>query len=99
MNCKIFGPYFVGAALLVIVLCACSGSPTGPKRIQADGVTYIACGGAVWIPAAKDTAGDDSAGTYDVVFTDPQGNKRELKRVRSLWVTNLPDDSPECKPH
>jgi hypothetical protein len=82
----------------VTALEACTSSATGPKRIEADGDTYIACGGAVWVPSAKDTPADNTPTTYDVLFTDLQGTKHELKHARGLRVTNLQANAPECIP-
>lgn len=88
---------YLGSAALcnLIVLAACTGAPAGPKRIEADGNIYIACSGAIWIPSAKDTAADNTPTTY-VFFKDPDGKNRELKRVRTLLPTKLPDSAPEC---
>jgi hypothetical protein len=77
---------------------ACASPHTGPKRIEADGTTYIACGGATWIPSAKDTPYDNTPRTYDVFFKNTEGADRELKHVRTLRVTDLPDGTPECGP-
>lgn len=75
---------------------SCGSPHNGPKRIEADGSTYIACRGATWIPSAKDTPGDNTPTTYDVFFKDLEGTNRELKHVRTLRVTDLPDSTPEC---
>ena len=68
----------------------------GPKRIEADGVTYVACQGALWLSHKSEVPNDNEPETFFVRFRDAQGVERELKRVRALRVTDLPLDAPEC---
>ena len=79
----------------VMTLSSCGPSRVGPKEIEADGVTYIACGGALWLENDK-IQRDNEPSTFQVLFKDAQGNNHELKMVRMLKVTDLPDDTPAC---
>jgi len=89
--------------LMSVAICAatslisCAAPRSGPKRIEADGVTYIACGGALWFENEGDWRNPD-ARSYEVVFTDAQGRRHDLKRVRMLTVRDLPSDSKDCTP-
>jgi hypothetical protein len=68
----------------------------GPKLIDADGVTYIACGGAIWM-RDEGNMKDPATMTYEVLFKDAQGADHHLTMVRVLKITDLPNDTPACK--
>jgi hypothetical protein len=87
--------FFAMAILAVVPVCACGSSNNGPKLIQADGVTYTACGGALWVPDETAPTSVDSK-TYEVLFEDADGTKHQLQRVRNLRITDLPSDTPAC---
>jgi hypothetical protein len=78
------------------LLCACRPPKTGPKLIEADGITYTACGGALWVEDGKVNVRDIDSRSYEVLFTDGRGITHKLKRVRKLKVTDLPSDIPAC---
>jgi hypothetical protein len=77
-------------------LASCGSAHNGPKLIQADGVNYTACNGAIWSSNSNDLR-DPSLKTYTVIFKDAQGVEHEMDTVRRLDVTDLPDDTPDCK--
>jgi hypothetical protein len=83
---------------LLAVCCAaaqlnsCSAPRTGPKLIRADGVRYIACGGAVWVRNDGNEK-DPSMMNYEIVFKDALGSSHHLTMVHTLTVTDLPDDA------
>jgi len=79
-----------------MLLCGCRASRTGPKLIEADGVTYTACEGVLWV-ANEDIPQDPGTRSWSVVFKDAQGVTHNLPRVRMLTVTDLPSDTPACK--
>jgi len=89
--------------LVSVALCAaassisCTTPRSGPKKIEADGATYVACGGALWFENEGDWRNPD-ARSYEVVFTDAQGQRHDLKRVRMLSMRDLPSDSKDCTP-
>jgi hypothetical protein len=86
------------AILMTIILFArvlLRPARTGPKLIEADGATYFACGGALWLPT-EGTFKDPDAISYNVLFKDTEGRTHELKRVRKLKVTDLPTGAPAC---
>jgi len=78
-----------------VEICSCHAPRPGPKLIEADGVTYTACGGALWLRNDGNLK-DPSTMNYDVQFQDAQGLNHHLKMVRMLKVTELPDDTPLC---
>jgi hypothetical protein len=85
-----------GGAVSISMLFVCFGKPqTGPKLIEADGVTYAACGGAMWLTDYGNEK-DPNTKSYDVVYIDAKGVRHELKRVRDLRVTDLASDSKAC---
>jgi hypothetical protein len=78
-----------------VTLSSCHASRPGPKLLEADGVTYTACGGALWIADVKEPK-DDEPPTYEVIYKDAHGSKHQITRVRTLKITDLPDDTPAC---
>jgi hypothetical protein len=68
---------------------------SGPNLIDADGVEYLACGGAVWL-RDEGNARDLQAANYFVTFKDAEGATHTLKRVRALKVTDLASNDPCC---
>lgn len=90
--------------MLAIVLSAvaqagsCGPPRVGPKQIEADGVSYIACDGVLWLQNDKIQI-DNEPPTYHVLYKDAQGNQHELKMVRMLKITELPSDTPACLSH
>src|ERR1700730_11905567 len=61
-----------------------------PKRSEADGVTYIACQGVLWLPNQRWVVGDTEAQRYQVRFRDRRGVDRERYRVKMLRISDLP---------
>ena len=80
---------------LAISLCACRSHKSGPKLIDADGSSYFACNGGIWL-VNEGNPKDPGEKSYYVSFKDAQGVTHELKRVRMLKVTDLPDDASAC---
>jgi hypothetical protein len=86
----------VGTFFSAALLSAYGAAPRpGPKLVQADGVTYTACGGALWIADMKEP-NDNEPPTYEVIFKDAHGTKHQLAKVRTLRITDLPDNTPAC---
>ena len=83
----------IGTGIVVRLLRHPQG---GPKLIEADGVRYIACGGAIWMRNDGNLK-DPATMTYEVLFKDAQGADRHLTMVRVLEITDLPSDMPVCK--
>ena len=79
------------------MMCTCHAHKAGPKLIEADGFTYTACGGAFWVENERPPL-DPALRSYEVVFRDAQGVERHLSQVRTLRITDLPDNTPACKP-
>jgi hypothetical protein len=68
----------------------------GPKRIEADGMVYLACQGVLWLPNERWVVGDTEAVGYEVRYRDARGIDHELHKVRMLRISDLPSDTPEC---
>ena len=83
--------------VLAIFIAVRSNQPikTGPKLIEADGVKYFACGGALWL-LNEGNPKDPGERSYYVAFKDANGVMHELKRVRMLKVTELTNDVSAC---
>jgi hypothetical protein len=79
----------------VVSLMSCGTPQTGPKLIEADGVRYTACGGAIWVKSDGNSK-DPATITNEVLFKDAQGSNHHLTMLRSLNITDLPSDTPAC---
>jgi hypothetical protein len=96
-----FGAIVTMAVILTLVLVVAfvlktpHSSASSPKLIRADGVEYVACEGALWLPSDGDSKNPDTM-SYSVIFRDAEGRTRELKRVHMLKVMDLPKDTPRC---
>jgi len=87
---------FLAATIFGAASLSSCGSPhAGPKLIEADGVSYTTCTGVLALGAEGDYRNPDAA-SYEVVFTDADGKRHDLKRVRTLYTKDLPSDTPEC---
>jgi hypothetical protein len=86
---------FIAKVCGAILMVSCSAPHTGPKLIAADGVTYAACGGALWVQ--NENPRNIEYVTFEVLYQDAQGINHELKGVRMLNVTDLDSNSPACR--
>jgi hypothetical protein len=89
-HCLLAATFCAGVSLM-----SCGTPQAGPKLIEADGVRYTACGGAVWAKS-DGTSKDPATMTYEVLFKDAQGSNHHLTMVRSLNITDLPSETPAC---
>jgi hypothetical protein len=89
-HCLLAATFCAGVSLM-----SCGTPQAGPKLIEADGVRYTACGGAVWAKSDGNSK-DPATMTYEVLFKDAQGSNHHLTMVRSLNITDLPSDTPAC---
>jgi hypothetical protein len=92
----VFGSMVFFAIFWFFVLKVPPSPKTGPKMIEADGATYVACDGALWL-ANEGPSKDPGEMSYRVLFKDADGQSHELKRVRMLKVSDLPADSSYCQ--
>jgi hypothetical protein len=83
------------AAFTSLELNSCARPRVGPKLIQADGASYVACNGVLWLEDVKIPKGYPS--TYNVLYRDVQGVNHQLRDVRALRITDLPADTPACQ--
>src|ERR1700689_2715802 len=90
-----FGLVFAATAFLAASFCSCNAPRAGPKLIEADGVSYTTCSGVLALRNEGDYRNPDAA-SYEVVFTDADGKRHDLKRVRMLYTKELPSDTPAC---
>ena len=79
----------------VAALSGCNATRPGPKLVEADGVAYAACGGAIWFADTREPK-DDEPRTYEVIYKDVLGTKHQLTKVRTLKISDLPTDTPAC---
>jgi hypothetical protein len=89
-HCLLAATFCAGVSLM-----SCGTPQTGPKLIEADGVRYTACGGAVWAKSDGNSI-DPATMTYEGLFKDAQGSNHHLTMVWSLNITDLPSDTPAC---
>jgi hypothetical protein len=83
----------IGATLLRLRGTHRSGAP---KRVEADGITYVACQGVLWLPNNQEPERGNQPQTYEVRFRDARGVDRVLHMVKMLRITDMPSNTPEC---
>src|ERR1700742_815320 len=85
------------AGCLVLASCNCDVLPeNAPKLIEADGQTYVACEGFIWVSTQSS---DLSGASYSVKFTQKDNISRDLRGVKKLDISDLARDSRDlCKP-
>ncbi len=70
-----------------VLLAGCSDIPSlSPKVIEADGETFVACTGLVWV--TSEIFG--GAGTFKVTFTDAAGLSHTIRGLKKIEVSDLP---------
>jgi hypothetical protein len=69
LNSRDYLPLLAAIFCVGVSLMSCGTPQTGPKLIQADGVRYTACGGAVWARGDGNSK-DPATMTYEVLFED-----------------------------
>jgi hypothetical protein len=70
-------------ATLAFFMCGCGDLPqSAPKMIDADGTTYFACEGMVWVSS--------ESGTFKISFTDQNHLDVVLRGVKKVTVSDLP---------
>jgi hypothetical protein len=89
-HCLLAATFCAGVSLM-----SCGTPQTGPKLIEADGVRYTACDGAVWAKSDGNSK-DPATMRYEGLFKDAQGSNHHLTMVWSLNITDLPSDTPAC---
>jgi hypothetical protein len=82
--------------MFAAMLASCSPGDIGPKLIEADGVSYTACGGVISVLDDSNQR-DPETWSYDVRFTDAGRVNHELRRVGKLRITSLPPQSAGCR--
>lgn len=90
----LFTAIFCMGAFVVSCGAPLGGHPSS-QLVEADGQTYTACGGAIWMLNEGNVKGGGSK-SYEVIFVDPQGVRRDLKRVRILSVRKFPSEPAAC---
>ena len=87
-------PLVVALPILAICWAGCGTPHQTPKAIEADGQSYVACSGMLWV---EDNSGLGGAANYEIKFTDANGTDHDIRGVKKLEITDLPDDTPLCK--
>ena len=62
----------VACCIFAAMLASCRPRDMGPKLIEADGVSYAACGGVISVLDDSNQR-DPETWSYDVRFTDAEG--------------------------
>ena len=88
-------------ALLILALscltASCDNIKQSPQLIEADGQTYVACFGLVWINSDGGLLGGET--TFTVSFSDASGLGRVVKGIKKLSVSDLPRLTPAPLPY
>jgi hypothetical protein len=87
-------PIILGS-LSAATLNSCNATRPGPKLVEADVAAYTACGGALWFEDMREPK-DNEPRTYEVIYKGAHGTKHQLTKVRTLKITDLPDNTPAC---
>lgn len=77
-------PRIFAAIALAICLSACDSAQVGPKIIDADGDSYLACSGIVWIDKTSGMFSSDTV--FKVSFTDSGNMKHTLWGIKKISI-------------
>ena len=75
------------------LLAGCDDIQQSPKLIDADGQTYVACSGLVWVNLEGGGL-FGGGGTFKVTFTDGAGLSHTLRGLKKIEVSDLPPTPP-----
>lgn len=76
------------AIALALCLSACDNVQVAPKIINADGESYFACSGLVWVDKTSGTFTSDTV--LKVNFTDSGNMRHTLWGIRKLSINDPP---------
>ena len=77
-------------------LCGCGVPHQTPKLIVADGSTYAACQNTLWVSSSSGLLGGDTS--YEIKFTDADGIDHDIRGIKRLEMTDLPETIPGTLP-
>jgi hypothetical protein len=86
-------PHLAESRLALVLVLSCLMASCGvstresPQMIEADGQTYSACQGLVWI---SEVGGWGSETTFRVKFTDAAGLSQTIQGIKKLHMSELP---------
>jgi hypothetical protein len=72
---------------LLIALSGCGSPHKSPKIVDADGKSYYACDGLVWIRENSGLLGGEV--TYSATFTDQFGQAHDIRGIKKLSMQDL----------
>jgi hypothetical protein len=86
-------PLVVPILALASGFVGCDSIPqhVAPKAIVADGVSYTACEGFIWVYSPSRGIVDSTAKSYEIEFTDDYGKAQDLKEIKSFTIREDPD--------
>ncbi|WP_147373751.1 hypothetical protein [Massilia cavernae] len=73
---------------MALCLSACDSVQPGPKIIDADGDSYLACSGLVWVDKTSGTFSSDTV--FKVSFTDSGNMKHTLWGIKKVSCRDPP---------
>jgi len=91
------GRIIVLSLVCAVMFMACDDMQISPKMIEADGQTYIACRGLVWVRSEGGglLGGSES---FKVTFTDAAGLGHTIRGLKKVAVTDVPKTVPASMP-
>ena len=94
MKTRRLAPVIISGALLA---AGCDDVSNSPKIVEADGQTYIACRGLVWVTSE---GGGLLGGSeiFKVSFTDAAGITHTLRGLKKVTVSDVPTLVPAPMP-
>ena len=76
------------AISLALCLSACDNAQVAPKIIDADGKSYLACTGLVWVDKTSGTFSSETV--FKVSFTDSGNMSHTIWGIRKLSLNDPP---------
>jgi hypothetical protein len=82
---------------LLLVLSGCGVPHSAPKLMDADGTSYAACRDLIWVNEKSGLLGGET--TYDITFTDADGVGHDIRGIKHLTMTDIPETIPYALPY
>ncbi len=83
--------------ICVAILSGCGIPHNPPKMIEADGTGYVACRDLIWVNGQSGLLGGEP--TYEISFTDSEGISHDIRGIKHLSMTDIPETVPYVLPY